>query len=96
MIIFILMLVFTIIVTGAAIAIASYAGHITDMVSGDKLLYMEVDKGYKYAMTYRDWQLYGNIAVAVAIVVWIIFIFICISKIRKKRKLKKENMINNQ
>lgn len=97
MIVFILMLVFTLIITGVAIGIASYAAYITNMVSGEKLLYMDVEKGYKYATTFRDWQLYGNIAVIVAIAVWVIFIIFCVVKRRNKKKNRSEvNQVNSR
>lgn len=86
MITFIILLVLTLTVTGVAIGMASYAAHITNMISGNKLLYISVEKGYKYATTYRNWQMSGNIAVAIAIVAWVLFIIYCIVKIKKKRK----------
>lgn len=87
MVIVIISLIIAVLVTGGAIAIASYAGFLTEKVSGENLLYIDVEKGYKYATTFRDWQLYGNIAVAVAIVCWIIFIIILVKRIKKKRKI---------
>ena len=82
----IIILILAILITGGAVAVASYASFITDKVSGENLLYMDVEKGYKYATTYHDWQLFGNIAVIVAIVVWIIFIIMLVVRHKKKKK----------
>ena len=70
------MLIISLLGTLAAIGCTSYAVYITSQVSGEKLLTLNSELGYRYATTYRDWQSYAAISVIAAVVLWIIFIFI--------------------
>ena len=80
----ILMLILSLIGTAAAVGITVYAVYITSQVSGEKLLTLNSELGYKYATTYHNWQTAAMIAVA-AVVLWILFIFILIRRHKKRR-----------
>ncbi len=81
----ILMLILSLIGTAAAVGITVYAVYITSQVSGEKLLTLNSELGYKYATTYHNWQTAAMIAVAAAVVLWILFIFILIRRHKKRR-----------
>ena len=62
------MIVYTIIqvvITLAAAGVIGYSIFLTVQVSGDRLLTMDSTLGYRYAVAYRQWQLYAGIAIAV-------------------------------
>ena len=62
------MIVYTIIqvvITLAAAGVIGYSIFLTVQVSGDRLLAMDSTLGYRYAVAYRQWQLYAGIAIAV-------------------------------
>ena len=84
----ILFLIFAVIGTVAAIGISSYAMYITSQVSGEKLLTLNSELGYKYATTYHSFQIAAVIFVAAAVVLWIIFFMILIRRHKKKKRLK--------
>ena len=86
----IIMLIISLLGTFAAIGCTTYAVYITSHVSGEKLLTLNSELGYRYATTYRDWQGYAAISVIAAVVLWIIFIFILVKKHKKRRKKQME------
>lgn len=74
--------------TIAAGSISAYAMYITSQVSGEKLLTINSELGYKYATTYHNWQIAALITVIVAVVLWALFVLALIRR-HKKRKMKR-------
>jgi hypothetical protein len=71
------MIVYTIIqvvITLAAAGVIGYSIFLTVQVSGDRLLAMDSTLGYRYAVAYRQWQLYAGIAIAVLLFLWVLYI----------------------
>ena len=71
------MIVYTIIqvvITLAAAGVIGYSIFLTVQVSGDRLLTMDSTLGYRYAVAYRQWQLYAGIAIAVLLLLWVLYI----------------------
>ena len=71
------MIVYTIIqvvITLAAAGVIGYSIFLTVQVSGDRLLTMDSTLGYRYAVAYRQWQLYAGIAIAVLLFLWVLYI----------------------
>ena len=71
------MIVYTIIqvvITLAAAGVIGYSIFLTVQVSGDRLLTMGSTLGYRYAVAYRQWQLYAGIAIAVLLFLWVLYI----------------------
>ena len=60
------MIVYTIIqilLTLAGAGVIGYSIYLTIQVSGDKLLTLDSELGYRYATSYHRWQLYAGIAI---------------------------------
>lgn len=87
----IVMFILTIILTLVAGGICSYAAYITAQISGEKLLTLNSELGYKYATTYHSWQTASVISVAVIVVMWIIFIIMLLRRHKNKRRMNKNN-----
>ena len=71
------MIVYTIIqvvITLATAGVIGYSIFLTVQVSGDRLLTMDSALGYRYAVAYRQWQLYAGIAIAVLLFLWVLYI----------------------
>lgn len=73
--------------TICACVISIYAVYLSSQVSGEKLLTLNSELGYKYATTYQTWQMAAVISVIAAVVLWIIFIVLFVRR-RKKKKHK--------
>lgn len=87
----IIILIISLLVTITAIGSTTYAIYVTSQVSGEKLLSLNSELGYRYATTYHNWQIFAIVSVIAAVVLWIIFIFILIKR-RKKRKKVADNV----
>ncbi len=80
--------ILTMIGTICACVISIYAVYLSSQVSGEKLLTLNSELGYKYATTYQTWQMAAVISMIVAVVLWIIFIVMFVR--RRKKKMRKE------
>ena len=89
------MIVYTIILillTLAGAGVIGYSIYLTIQVSGDKLLTLDSELGYRYATSYHRWQLYAGIAIVSLIILWIVYILIVHAyrtKHREERLAKK-------
>lgn len=73
------MIVYTIIqilLTLAGAGVIGYSIYLTIQVSGDKLLTLDSELGYRYATSYHRWQLYAGIAIVSLLILWIVYILI--------------------
>ena len=73
------MIVYTIIqilLTLAGAGVIGYSIYLTIQVSGDKLLTLDSELGYRYATSYHWWQLYAGIAIVSLLILWIVYILI--------------------
>lgn len=77
--------IITMIGTLCAFGISMYAVYLTSQVSGEKLLTLNSELGYKYATTYQWWQTAAVIAVIAALVLWGIFIAVLVHRHKKKK-----------
>ena len=89
------MIVYTIIqilLTLAGAGVIGYSIYLTIQVSGDKLLTLDSELGYRYATSYHRWQLYAGIAIVSLLILWIVYILIVRAyrvKHREERLAKK-------
>lgn len=73
------MIIYTIIqilLTLAGAGVIGYSIYLTIQVSGDKLLTLDSELGYRYATSYHRWQLYAGIAIVSLLILWIVYILI--------------------
>lgn len=73
------MIIYTIIqilLTLAGAGVIGYSIYLTIQVSGDKLLTLDSELGYRYATSYHRWQLYAGIAIVSLLILWIVYIMI--------------------
>lgn len=75
--------------TATAASIVVYAIYISSQVSGENLLRINADLGYKYATTYHGWQIAAVIAVIIAVVLWMITIIWFVKRRRARQELNK-------
>ena len=71
------MIIYTIIqilLTLAGAGVIGYSIYLTIQVSGDKLLTLDSELGYRYATSYHRWQLYAGIAIVSLLILWIVYI----------------------
>ena len=96
------MIVYTIIqilLTFAGAGVIGYSIYLTIQVSGDKLLTLDSELGYRYAMSYHRWQLYAGIAIVSLLILWIVYIMIIRAyrvKHREERLAKKDEKKNEK
>ena len=89
------MIIYTIIqilLTLAGAGVIGYSIYLTIQVSGDKLLTLDSELGYRYATSYHRWQLYAGIAIVSLLILWIVYILIVRAyrvKHREERLAKK-------
>lgn len=81
------MIIISLILTVIAGGLSIYAFYITSQVAGDKLLMIDSVLGYRYATTYRMWQLIAGIAVVITVLFWLLTILIKIRKHKKKNEI---------
>jgi ABC-type spermidine/putrescine transport system permease subunit I len=82
----IVMLILSLIGTVATVIITLYASYITSQVSGERLLTINSELGYKYATTYHNWQLAAVVTVVMAVALWIIFVLLMIKRHKKSKQ----------
>lgn len=96
------MIVYTIIqilLTLAGAGVIGYSIYLTIQVSGDKLLTLDSELGYRYATSYHRWQLYAGIAIVSLLILWIVYILIVRAyrvKHREERLAKKAEKKNEK
>ncbi len=96
------MIVYTIIqilLTLAGAGVIGYSIYLTIQVSGDKLLTLDSELGYRYATSYHRWQLYAGIAIVSLLILWIVYILIVHAyraKHREERLAKKAGKKNEK
>ena len=96
------MIVYTIIqilLTLAGAGVIGYSIYLTIQVSGDKLLTLDSELGYRYATSYHRWQLYAGIAIVSLLILWIVYIMIVRAyrvKHREERLAKKDEKKNEK
>lgn len=96
------MIVYTIIqilLTLAGAGVIGYSIYLTIQVSGDKLLTLDSELGYRYATSYHRWQLYAGIAIVSLLILWIVYILIVRAyrvKHREERLAKKDEKKNEK
>lgn len=96
------MIIYTIIqilLTLAGAGVIGYSIYLTIQVSGDKLLTLDSELGYRYATSYHRWQLYAGIAIVSLLILWIVYILIVRAyrvKHREERLAKKAEKKNEK
>lgn len=96
------MIIYTIIqilLTLAGAGVIGYSIYLTIQVSGDKLLTLDSELGYRYATSYHRWQLYAGIAIVSLLILWIVYILIVRAyrvKHREERLAKKDEKKNEK
>lgn len=96
------MIIYTIIqilFTLAGAGVIGYSIYLTIQVSGDKLLTLDSELGYRYATSYHRWQLYAGIAIVSLLILWIVYILIVRAyrvKHRDERLAKKAEKKNEK
>ncbi len=96
------MIVYTIIqilLTLAGAGVIGYSIYLTIQVSGDKLLTLDSELGYRYATSYHRWQLYAGIAIVSLLILWSVYILIVRAyrvKHREERLAKKAEKKNEK
>lgn len=96
------MIIYTIIqilLTLAGAGAIGYSIYLTIQVSGDKLLTLDSELGYRYATSYHRWQLYAGIAIVSLLILWIVYILIVRAyrvKHREERLAKKAEKKNEK
>lgn len=84
-----ILLVLSMIATVVASVVCKHALFMTRQISGDKLLFIDSEKGYIYATAYEKWQIYGNIIFTIMLLLWILFFIDVVSILKKRRGEKK-------